>query len=159
MKLAELKGFLEDRRKNRVLQKYRAAILRRHYTELCTIIDFDRFGGYFNANHFAELIHCTDKLRIIVIAHKKTWSPEIEELKTKGNLEIRFLPHTDQDFGTEWLVGDNVAFISDGEIHSIIECPDFAADLRKVFDWMWPSAEEATTGFTFANPDQSLNGQ
>ena len=149
MKLAELKGFLEDWRKNRALRKYRAAILRRHYTELCSIIDFDRFGGYFNADHFAELIHCTDKLRIIVIAHKKTWSPKIQDIKTQGNLEIRFMPHSDQDLETEWLVGDDVAYASDGEIHSVIKNPRFAADLRKVFNGKWERSELEPDGTLF----------
>lgn len=148
---SDLKYLLGERRKNRALRKYRAAILRRHYTELFNVINLDHFDGSFDPEHVEKLLKTTEKMRVLIFARHKSLSSEIAKLLATGKVEIRFFPEFVYDIRAELLIGDNEVFISDGEIHNIIENPRFAADMRILFNGLWEIAETLPkTWFTFA---------
>lgn len=148
---SDLKSLWEDRRKNRALRKYRAAILRRHYTELFNIVHIDQIGGYFDIEHVKKLLLTADKMRVLIFSRQKFISSQIAELLKAGNVEFRFFPEFVYNIRTEMLIGDNEVFISDGTIHNVIDNPRYAADMRILFNGLWEIAETLPkTWFTLA---------
>lgn len=149
MKLTELpsdlKDLWEDKRKNRALRKYRAAILRRHYTELCVVFNLDRLDGHFTSENIEPLLSIADKLRVLIIMRYKPETCYCAELIELAHVQVRFIPQEIYNLGAEMHIGDNEVFVSDGKIHNAIKSPRFSTDMRSVFDGMWKYAEKMPT--------------
>jgi len=141
------KEMLKDWRKNRALRKYQAAIQRRHYSELCYIINLDHLDSHFGSEHIEELLRITDKLRVLIIARYETTASQFTEVIEPEKVQVRYIPQHLYGFETKMLIGDNEVFVSDGEIHSVIKNPRFAADMQGVFDERWIDADKIPTSW------------
>jgi len=122
------------------LHRYRAAILRRRYSMLANVCNVDRFGEYFDEKHVNRLLRRADFMHIIVITRAEKLPVGIYELAKKENVRIHILSPDECNFETEMLISDKEVLVSDGKIHSIIDNPRFAADMRQIFDGLWLKA-------------------
>lgn len=161
MKLTELssavRGAMENRRKNRALRNYCAALLLRHYTELCVVLNLDRLGGHFTSENIEPLLSIADKLRVLIIMRYKPGTIYCAELIEMENVQVLFIPQELYNLGTERHIGDNEVFVSDGKIHNIVESPGFAGDMRRVFNKLCKYAEKMPTSLSRVTATTWLN--